>query len=78
MPAKAKKRMSGPRAPAGKKQMLSILSVDLIEALKIAAIEDGTKGSHIVEEAVRDWLAKRKLRRKRRKAPESSHVAKSA
>jgi hypothetical protein len=44
-------------------RMLSILSVVLIEALKIAAIEDGTKGSHIVEEAVRDWLAKRKSRR---------------
>jgi hypothetical protein len=66
MPAKAKKRVSGPRAPAGKKQMLSILSVELIEALKIAAIEDGTKGSHIVEEAVRDWLVKRKASRFRK------------
>ena len=46
--------------------MLSILSVDLIEALKIAVIEDGTKSSHIVEEAVRDRLAKRKNRRANR------------
>jgi hypothetical protein len=30
---------------------------------RLTGFEDETKGSHIVEEAVREWLAKRKSRR---------------
>lgn len=61
MARKAKKRAarSGPRASLGKKQMLVIMDEKLIKELKLAMTEDGTAASHIVEELVRDWLAKR-------------------
>ena len=51
------------RAPAGKKQMLVIMDQELIKALKVAAAEDDLKLSHAVEQAVRDWLSKRRARR---------------
>jgi hypothetical protein len=51
------------RAPAGKKQMLVIMDQDLILELKMAALQDGMKMSHVVEKAVREWLAKRKGRK---------------
>ena len=49
LPAKSRAKI-----PAGKKQMLSILPIDLIKVVKIAAIEDGLKLSGAVEEALRD------------------------
>ena len=63
--AKAKKppTRSGPRTPPGKKQMLVIMDEDMIRDLKVAMAEDGTAASHIVEELVREWLAKRKVKR---------------
>jgi hypothetical protein len=33
---------------------------DVIKSVKVAAVEDDIKMSHAVEEAVRDWLSKRK------------------
>jgi hypothetical protein len=54
---------SGPRAPSGKKPLMVIVDEGLIKAAKIAAIEDGRKVSGIVEELLREWLAKRKTRR---------------
>ncbi len=42
------------KIPACKKQMLSILPIDLIKVVEIAAIEDGLKLSGAVEEALRD------------------------
>jgi len=57
------KASGGPRLPAGKKQMLSILDENLIRQIKVAAAEDGIKLSEIVEQATREWLAKRKNRR---------------
>jgi hypothetical protein len=60
--AKETKGRSGPRAPTGKKPLMVILDADLIKAAKIAAIEDGTKVSGIVEGLLREWLAKRKAR----------------
>jgi hypothetical protein len=64
MPREAKPKKpasrSGPRTPPGKKQMLVIMDEELIKGLKKAMIDDGTKASHIVEELVREWLAKRK------------------
>lgn len=63
MPAKRKDTVSGrPRAPAGKKQMLIILDAEVIRQIKIAAAEDERKVSHVVEEAAREWLAKRRRR----------------
>ena len=50
------------RAPKGKKQMLVIIDQDVIKAVKLAAVEDETKVSHIVEQELRGWLEKRKDR----------------
>ena len=50
-----------PRAVQGRQQMLVIMDQGLIKRVKIAALEDDTKMSHAVEEAVRE-------RRKGRKA----------
>jgi hypothetical protein len=67
MPRKAKTKKpesrSGPRAPPGKKQMLVILDEGVIKDLKHAMVEDDTAASHVVEELVREWLAKRKSRK---------------
>jgi hypothetical protein len=65
MPAKAKKKTAsgGARLPAGKKQMLVIMDQDVIKELKVAVAQDEVKLSHAVEEAVREWLAKRRGRR---------------
>jgi hypothetical protein len=67
MPREAKPKKpasrSGPRTPPGKKQMLVIMDEGLIRDLKVAMAEDDTAASHIVEELVRDWLAKRKGRK---------------
>lgn len=51
------------RAPKGKRQVLVIMSEDVIKAVKLAAVEDDVKMSHAVEEAVREWLARRKARK---------------
>ena len=65
MPTKSKKEASSgrPRAPSGKRQMLVIMDKQLIKDVKMAALEDDMKMSHAVEEAVTDWLAKRKARK---------------
>ena len=51
------------RAPKGKRQVLIIMDQDVIKSVKVAAVEDDIKMSHAVEEAVRDWLSKRKRER---------------
>jgi hypothetical protein len=56
------------RAPVGKRQVLIIMDQDVIKSVKVAAVEDDIKMSHAVEEAVRDWLAKRKRERATSKA----------
>ena len=48
------------RAPEGKRQVLIIMDQEVIKSVKVAAVEDDIKMSHAVEEAVRDWLKKRK------------------
>jgi hypothetical protein len=58
---KAKYGVCGrPRTTEGKKQMLLMVPEELIKAMKIAAIQDGKPVSHVAEEAMKDWLAKRK------------------
>ena len=49
-----------PRTTEGKKQMLLMVPEDLIKEMKIAAIQDGKPVSHVAEEAMREWLVKRK------------------
>jgi hypothetical protein len=56
------------RAPAGKRQVLIIMDQDVIKSVKVAAVEDDIKMSHAVEEAVREWLNKRKRERATSKA----------
>jgi hypothetical protein len=56
------------RAPEGKRQVLIIMDQDVIKSVKVAAVEDDIKMSHAVEEAVRDWLSKRKRERAAGKA----------
>ena len=56
------------RAPVGKRQVLIIMDQDVIKSVKVAAVEDDIKMSHAVEEAVRDWLTKRKRERATSKA----------
>jgi hypothetical protein len=65
MTTKSKKETAPerPRAPKGKKQMLVIMDQALIKELKMAALDDDKKMSHAVEDAVREWLAKRKTRK---------------
>jgi len=43
--------------------VLIIMDQDVIKSVKVAAVEDDIKMSHAVEEAVRDWLNKRKRAR---------------
>ena len=65
MPNKSKKEATSgrARAPAGKKQMLVIMDQNLIKEANMAALEDDRKMSHVVEEATREWLARRKTRK---------------
>jgi hypothetical protein len=65
MPADEKKQPAkgGPRAPKGKKQMLVLLDQEVIKSVKMAALEDEMPMSHAVEEAIREWLGKRKGRK---------------
>jgi hypothetical protein len=51
---------SGPRAPKGKKPLLVIVDEKIIKAAKIAAIEDNTRVSSVVEELLRGWLKSRR------------------
>ncbi len=43
--------------------MLVIMDQNLIKEAKMAALEDDRKMSHVVEEATREWLARRKTRK---------------
>jgi hypothetical protein len=48
----------------GRKPFLSYLDADLIKELKKAALDDDRNAYEIVEEAVRDWLARRGKKRR--------------
>lgn len=65
MPTKPTKDATSarPRAPAGKKQVLVIMDRGVIKEVKMAALDDDRKMSHVFEEAAREWLAKRKARK---------------
>jgi hypothetical protein len=61
-------RRGGPRAPAGKKPLMVIIDARLIKTAKHAAIEDDSKVSRIVEEALTEWLATRRKAAERKTA----------
>jgi hypothetical protein len=47
----------------GRKPFLAYLDPDLVKNLKKAALDDERNAYEIVEEGVRDWLARRQRRR---------------
>lgn len=57
-----KKLLRKGRKPAegDKRQFLATMDPEVIKAVKLAAIEDETSASEILEEAAAQWLAKRK------------------
>jgi len=57
---KEEPKRSGPRAPAGKKPLLVVIDEKTIKAAKIAAIEDGTRVSSVVDRLLKGWLDSRK------------------
>jgi hypothetical protein len=57
--AKKARAPARPRAPLGKKQLLVIMDREVIKQAKLAAVEDEKKVSHVVEEAVEEWLSRR-------------------
>ncbi|QAU36887.1 hypothetical protein [Bradyrhizobium guangdongense] len=44
------------RLPEGKRQMLCILDEDVIKRVKIAAVKSNARVSHVVEQALKQWL----------------------
>lgn len=50
----------------GRRSLLVYVDTELIKELKKAALDDETNVYEIVEEAARDWLARRAKRKERR------------
>lgn len=48
------------RIPKGKRQLLSILDEDVVEQTKIAAVRSNSRVSHVVQEALKQWLARQR------------------
>ncbi|OKO91795.1 hypothetical protein AC629_01865 [Bradyrhizobium sp. NAS80.1] len=48
----------------GKRNFFASMSGEVIKSLKLAAVEDDTTASEILEQAARDWLERRKAKRK--------------
>jgi hypothetical protein len=65
-----KKSAKAPRKlPVGdRRQFLTTMSADVIRAVKLAALEDGMNAWEIMEEAAKDWLARRKAEKRTKKA----------
>jgi hypothetical protein len=61
-PTVTKKSAKAPsKQPVGdRRQFLTTMSADVIKAVKLAALEDGINAWEIMEEAAKDWLARRK------------------
>jgi hypothetical protein len=53
-------RLKGRKPPAGdKRQFLVTMGPETIKAIKTAAIEGDTTASELMEEAAKEWLARR-------------------
>ena len=48
----------------GKRNFFASMSGEVIKSIKLAALEDGTTASEILEQAAKDWLERRKAKRK--------------
>jgi hypothetical protein len=61
-----KKPKRGIRSPLGdRRQFLTMMSPDVIKAVKQAALEDDRAAWHIMEEAAKQWLEQRRKGRRR-------------
>ena len=55
-----KTRLKGRKPPEGsKRQFLVTMDPEVIKAIKTAAIEDDTTASELMEDAAKEWLARR-------------------
>lgn len=50
------------RLPEGKRQLLCILDEEVIERVKIAAVKSNARVSHVVEQALKQWLARQETK----------------
>lgn len=56
-PGKPQTRRSGPRAPAGKKPLTTIIDEEVIKEAKIQVIRRGTNLSRVTQELLQAWVA---------------------
>jgi hypothetical protein len=56
-PGKPQTSRSGPRAPAGKKPLTTIIDEEVIKEAKIKAIREGTNLSRVTHELLQGWVA---------------------
>lgn len=62
------KPRKGRQAPSGdRRQFLATMDVDVIKAMKTAALEDDTTASELLETAARDLLERRKAERAKKR-----------
>lgn len=54
-----------PAPGSGKRYFLATMGAELIKNLKLAAIEDETSASEVLEKAAQEWLERRKNNSKR-------------
>ncbi len=52
------KKGGSKRLPTGRRQLLCILDEDVVERIKIAAIRSNARVSHVVQYALKEWLAR--------------------
>jgi hypothetical protein len=69
-----KKAAGSKRVPKGKRQMLCILDERVIERVKIAAVRSNARASHVVEQALKQWLARQEGTTKAEVRPNSSEA----
>ena len=58
-PRKKRKRSSASASAAGQKAAARHMDREVIKQAKLAVVEDEKKVSHVVEEAVEEWLSRR-------------------
>lgn len=64
MVAKKKASKRGRRTPVGdRRQFLTMMSPDIIKAVKQAALDDDRAAWDVMEEAAKEWLERRKAKR---------------
>jgi hypothetical protein len=65
MATKKPVKMARKQSVGDRRQFLTTMSVDVIKAVKQAGLEDGVNAWEIMEEAAREWLERRKSKRRK-------------